>query len=267
MTDVSLALSGGGAAGLGHIPILEALDDLGIRPVAIAGTSMGSLIGACYAAGMTGADIRDHVIGLADDPMSVVKSFWSNAKPTLQSFTVQIEADAAVRSVLPERVPETFEDLDMPLTVVATDFYARERACFASGDIRDALSASIAIPAVFQPVRLGGRILVDGGVADNLPVRELPKNGLCIASDAAIEPPSTDTEMPGLAAQVTGSMRIMMRTMMSEGLKQHPNVLFLQPASRRFGALDFDKVEEILASVDDLRDLARAMIAERLGAS
>jgi len=260
MPTLTLALSGGGAAGIGHVPVLEALDEIGVRPVAIAGTSIGAVVGACYAAGMTGADIRAHVATLLDDPLATARRFWNNASFRLGMPSMAIDALTTVRTVLPETLPERFEDLEIPLTVAATDYHARKTVYFDSGDLRKALAASIALPVLFRPVEWDGRVLIDGGVTDNLPIRCLPEADVCLAVDVASEPPSDSTDVPGPAELLAGSLRIMMRTLLTESVNGRDGVFVVEPDSRGFRALDFQRWEEILEAGDE----AKAKVLDEL---
>lgn len=255
---ITLALSGGGAAGLGHIPVLCALDDAGLCPDAIAGASIGALVGALYASGMPGAAIREHATTLHDRPSQIASRLWSGL--SLRKAMLPLDAEMVLDLVLPDDMPDRFEDLDIPLTVIATDYHARAPIAFCRGPLRGALAASIAIPGLFRPVALDGRIYVDGGVTNNLPLDHLPKAGLSIAVDVASEPPQDSTEMPGPLAASMGAMRIMMRAMLERTLHSHPPDILIEPDSRSFGALDFQKLPDILRACDRAYDDTRAAL-------
>src|ERR1700704_6388874 len=134
MKSVALALGGGGARGIAHIPVIEALDEIGVKPVAIAGTSVGALIGAAYAAGMSGKEIRRHVVALAHDRSDMLRrlfaaragSFTSLFKEGFGSAT-QVDAEKLCAQYLPEAVPEDFGALKIPLIVMASDLYRRQQ--------------------------------------------------------------------------------------------------------------------------------------------
>lgn len=257
---VGLALSGGGASGLGHIPVLEALDDLGIRPKAISGTSIGALVGVCYAAGMTGVEIRDHVVRLTEEPMRTARKFFEHRPSPVGNFLFQIDAEAAARAVLPASVPAGFEQLEIPLTVAATDFYGRKSVYLNTGAIPPAIAGSMAIPGVFRPVPLGDQLLIDGGVTDNLPLRSLPDCDLCIAVDVATDPNGQTQEEPDTTTLVVESLNIMMGQMLNEQLKQRPDALRILPTSNGAKALEFHKTAEILERAAPTRAEARETI-------
>jgi NTE family protein len=262
--SLSIALGGGGAAGLGHIPVLQAVEDLDLRPVAVAGTSIGAVIGAAWAAGHSAADLRDHVSVLADDALGVARRFLQTAEYSFQTNWLSLDPVAALAAILPEAMPDRIEDLDIPLTIVATDYHARKARYFTDGPLVPALAASIAIPGIFRAQRIDDRVLVDGGVTDNLPVAGLPETDICLAVDCATLPPSESRDIPKPTEAIVGAMRIMMRALLSERLAARDGLVVIRPESSRYGALDFDRTLEILDSAGsaraETRDALRAAI-------
>src|SRR3974390_523678 len=132
MKTFALALGSGDARGLAHVAVIEALDAMGVKPVAIAGTSIGALIGAGYAAGMSGKDIRHPVITLAHNPAEISSRLTKARAGTLAHFfsgafsqATQMDAEKFCAQFLPEQVPVDFSDLKIPLTVMATDLHRR----------------------------------------------------------------------------------------------------------------------------------------------
>ena len=172
----ALALGGGGARGLAHIAVLEALDELGARPAAVAGTSIGALVGAAYAAGMSGKEIRRFVIALAHDRGEIFRRLIAARAGTFSNLfnigfgsATLVDAEKFCAQFLPEQVPDDFGALALPLTIIASDLYRRQPAVFASGALKPALAASIALPTVMRPVIVDGRVLIDGGATNPLP--------------------------------------------------------------------------------------------------
>ncbi|RMD92367.1 MAG: patatin-like phospholipase family protein [Alphaproteobacteria bacterium] len=264
MADLALALSGGGAAGLGHIPVLEGLDALGRRPVAIAGTSIGALMGAAYAAGLSGAEIRAHVMELLTSPSRAARRLWEEARFDGLGRLLSLDARAIVSVVLPARVPRRFEELQVPLTVVATDFHGRAERRLSRGDLRAALAASIAIPGVVRPVVLEGRVMVDGGVTNNLPVEALPRGPVTVAVDVASEPPSDATEVPNGLELSLGALRILMQELLEVRLSRRPPDVLIRPPCSRFMALEFYRATEILEAAEPARAETSAAVARVL---
>ncbi|MCF6303122.1 MAG: patatin-like phospholipase family protein, partial [Devosiaceae bacterium] len=172
---IGIALGGGAARGLTHIPFIEAMDELGLKPARIAGTSIGALLGAGWAAGIEGKDLRDYAHEYLGSMRSIMGRIWNTRIKTLSSviknsMTMQLDALEVIRSFIPEEMPEQFDDLKIPLFTVATDFNTWHQVVHHHGNIRSAVAASIAIPSIFRPVEFGGRLLVDGSVVNPLPL-------------------------------------------------------------------------------------------------
>jgi predicted acylesterase/phospholipase RssA len=186
----ALVLSGGGAKGLAHIGVLRVLDSLGIRPDLVVGSSMGAIIGGMYASGYTGREIDSlaRSLPIADlfrtyqpraprslgllQPLVV----WEQGERrfNLQSATVtETEVNALVNAAMLRGsllARGNFDSLPIPFRAVATDLADRSPVVLASGDLARAVRASFAIPLVFSPESLDGRILADGGLVANVPV-------------------------------------------------------------------------------------------------
>ena len=200
---VAIALGGGGARGLAHIHVIEVLDELGIRPVLITGVSIGAILGAAMAAGMTGKEIREHTLATVGRPGQIMNRLWS-LRPTRFSDVVaggfrvgQFNLERVLKAFLPDRLPETFEELEIPLKVIAADYYGQcERVCD-SGPLLPAIAASAALPAVFRPVLIDGRVMIDGGLWNPVPFDHLiGKADITIGVDVIGHPPAGTAEMP-----------------------------------------------------------------------
>lgn len=161
-TRVALALGGGGARGYAHIGVIETLEERGFEIVGIAGSSMGAVIGGLYAAGSLDPYSK-WVLGLT-------------SRDVVRLLDPAFRAAGAIRAEkILDRVRELLgdtliEDLPIPFTAVATDLLAQKPVWFQSGPLDVAIRASIALPTVITPVVLNGRILVDGGVVDPVPI-------------------------------------------------------------------------------------------------
>lgn len=156
---VGLVLSGGAARGFAHIGVLQALEARDMRVDAIAGTSMGAILGALYANGMT----ADEVYELADDVgMRDVLDF------SLQTGLMKGEK---LQAYLAAHLPARFEQLRKPFAVTTTDIESGDEHVLLEGDLVRAVRASSSFPGAFEPVELHGRTLADGGIVNNLPVQ------------------------------------------------------------------------------------------------
>jgi len=161
--EVALVLGGGGARGLAHIGILKVLEKNHIPIHLIVGTSMGAFVGGFYAAG-TGIDLMEELA------LSVDRKFVAKMLSPSLSTSGLVDGER-VRSYLEEFVGNlNIEELRIPFSSVSTDLATGEEVIFSSGSLVDAIMASIAIPALFKPVRYQGRYLVDGGLVNPLPV-------------------------------------------------------------------------------------------------
>ncbi len=143
---VALALGGGGARGLAHICVLQALDDMGVRPVAIAGASIGAIIGAAYAAGFSGEELRVHAQAILKNRIGLARRLLharARGRKRLLSRVAHpllFDGERFLQAFWPQGMPERFEDLSIPLQVVATDFRRRIEAVFATGPLRPAIA-------------------------------------------------------------------------------------------------------------------------------
>lgn len=167
---LGLALGAGGARGIAHIGFLQALDEAGIRPSFVAGSSMGSIVGACYCKGMKPAEMLDIVRELK--PSDIVNLGISPiTKLGLMKWT-------KVRRMMSDFLENSdFSDLSIPFCCVAVDLISGRLAELFSGSVVDAVLASGSIPTVFRPVEREGMLLIDGGVLCRVPVKQVKKMG------------------------------------------------------------------------------------------
>ena len=170
---LGLALGGGGARGVVHIGFLKALEEEGIKPYCISGTSMGAVVGACYACGMQVDFIRDTMLKLKSSdiidisvPFSRLSILRSNK---LQKLLIKHIGD------------KKFEELEMPFSCTAVDLYSEKLYVFDKGSVALGVQASSCIPAVFKPVEHDGMLLVDGGVLCRVPVKQAKALGADVA--------------------------------------------------------------------------------------
>lgn len=270
---VSLALGGGGARGLAHIVVLEALDDLGIQPREISGTSIGAIVGAGYASGLSGNDIRKAVLALFSNRGKTIQLLWQmRGKRVLPKMSLtDVDPLLVLNTFVGDLIPQDFDALKIPLTVVATDFYGWSEKIFKTGDLRQAVAASIAIPVLFSPVRIDGRILVDGGFVNPLPFDHLPPEDLCIAVDVVGGPKAPSVEdagqhppMPAMKEMIFGSTQLLMQSIVSEKLKSRSPTILFRPQIEEFGVLDFLDANEILEAAERDRDTIKRTIAEKV---
>ncbi|HSW06671.1 patatin-like phospholipase family protein [Aquabacterium sp.] len=182
---IGLALGGGAARGFAHIGVIQALEEAGIRPDLVVGTSAGSLVAALYASGKSGAELSR--LALAMDESAITD--WSFPGRGL------IRGEALARYVREQTGGRTIEQFALSLGVVATDLDNGQPVLFQRGDPGMAVRASSAVPAVFQPVKIGSREYVDGGLVSPVPVRFARQMGaeLVVAVDISNAPDGNAT--------------------------------------------------------------------------
>ena len=266
---IAVALGGGGARGLAHIAVIEALDDLGIKPAVIAGTSMGAIIGAAWAAGMSGRDIRAYVLALTRDRSKIMSKLLKARSGRFTDvfggkFTnpVMVDGEKLLDLFWPQIVPDRFDELKIPFIAVATDYYARRTVTFDNGPLSPAVAASMAIPGLVKPITLEGRILYDGGITDPLPHRHLMNQGhFVIACDVTGGPTDHGSQIPGPFEALLGASQILQGALSQEILNTTPPNLLLRPPVDHFRLLDFLRVTEILNAAESVKDEVKKAIA------
>lgn len=186
---VALALGGGGTKGVAHLGVLRALEQQGLRIAAIAGTSIGGLVGAVYATGRPLDDIIQRVSTLSQGGLFRRGREIDNALLGLEG----------VAEVLLEFIGETYiEELPIPLALTAVDLNTGQEIVLKSGRVLDAVLATIALPGIFPPRRIGEHTLIDGGVSNPVPVslaRRL-RPGLPVIASVLSVPPMAEKPLP-----------------------------------------------------------------------
>ena len=192
---IGLALGGGAARGFAHIGVIQILEENGIKPDMVVGTSAGSLVAALYASGKSGAELGAMAASMDESAITD----WSYPGRGL------IRGEALARFVREHTGGRSIERMRIPLGIVATDLASGAAVLFQIGDPGVAVRASSAVPAVFQPVRIGTREYVDGGLVAPVPVRFARQMGaeLIIAVDISEAPEGNPT---------ADSMQILLQT-------------------------------------------------------
>ncbi|OJF90386.1 patatin-like phospholipase family protein [Pararhizobium antarcticum] len=264
---VAIAFGGGGARGLAHIHVIEAFNDLGIRPVAIAGSSIGAIMGAGMAAGLRGTEIREHVLATIGRRREVMNRIWSLRPTNLASamaggFRVgQFNLERLLKVFLPETIPADFSGLGIPLKVIATDYYGQSERIVESGDLYQALAASCALPAMFMPVRIDGRVMIDGGIYNPVPFDHLLGLADIVVGVDVVGGPEGDGEtMPSRIDSLFGASQLMMQSIIAMKIKAHPPDILLRPEVSRFRVMDFLKAQDVLNASAGIRDQVRTAL-------
>ena len=192
---LGLALGGGAARGFAHIGVIQVLEEAGIRPDLVVGTSAGSLVAALYAHGKTGTELASMALTM-DEGAITDWAFPSRG---------MIRGEALARYVREQTGGQLIEQMKMPLGIVATDLDSGAGVLFRRGDTGTAVRASSSVPAVFQPVKIGDREFVDGGLVSPVPVRFAREMGaeMVIAVDISTPPDGAATD---------GTMKLLLQT-------------------------------------------------------
>ncbi|WP_303290282.1 patatin-like phospholipase family protein [Marinobacter sp. SS5-14b] len=262
---VGLVLSGGGAKGMAHVGVLRALEEMKVPVDMVVGTSAGSAVAALYASGMPVDEIEQRFIGLdwlasfRDDPGRVYKplrrkqSDWRlPLAPGLGISEDGIHVGGGLVTgqnlgfILNEltrnaALVDDFDKLPIPFRAVATDLETGVEVVIDSGNLADAIRASMSIPGVYAPVERGGRLLIDGGVANNLPVSVARDMGADIVIAVDITDPLLKTEQMKEAFSVVGQLTTLMTRRNTENqlaLLTDKDTL-IQPDLQGYGSADF----------------------------
>ncbi|CAK9890652.1 MULTISPECIES: patatin-like phospholipase family protein [Pseudomonas] len=270
---VGLVLSGGAARGLAHIGVLKALEEQGIKVDAIAGTSMGAVIGGLYASGYKIDELEKLALNIdwqqalsdapprkdvpfrrkQDDRDFLVKqklSFRDDGSLGLPLGVIQGQNLALLLESMLAHTSDTrdFDKLPIPFRAVATDIASGEKVVFRRGHLPQVIRASMSIPAVFAPVELDGRLLVDGGMVDNIPLDVAREMGVDVAIVVDIGTPLRNRKQLATVVDVLNqSITLMTRRNSEEQLAAlHRDDILIQPPLSSFGVTDFGRAQEMI---------------------
>lgn len=264
---IGLVLSGGGAKGLAHIGTLKIIDSLGIKVDYIAGTSMGAIIGSAYASGYTGKQLDsvfrtidfDKVI--SDEIPRSSKTFFerrSNEKYAItlpfKDFQVQLPSSLSkgqniydLLSGLLYHVKDIhdFSELPIPFICIATDVTTGEEVVLENGYLPKAVNASGALPSLFAPVEINGRLLIDGGVTDNYPIDKLRDRGMDIIIGVDVQDDLKSLEELDSALDILSQINNF-RTINDMKIKAPKTDVYILPDISEFSVVSFEKGREII---------------------
>lgn len=267
---VGVALGGGGANGLAHIPMLEVIDELGVQVHRVTGTSIGAIVGALYASGMGGTDIRAVVEGFilssGDDVIERIVSEdalrWVDFIEVELGHGGLLSADGFLSFMYEKLHKQTFEELEIPLKVTAADLWAREEVVLESGDLLSAIKASMALPGVFEPVERDGRVLVDGGTYNPVPYDLLMNDcDIVIAIDVTGKRTPPVSGETGYFETVFNSVKVMQAAIMQEKLRNQRPDIYIAPSIVDVRALEFYRAQEVFEQAKPAQQELRAKLA------
>ena len=283
---IGLALSGGGARGAAHIGVIKVLEELQIPIDYIAGTSMGAVIGGLYASGMTGGEVEKQLTLIDwndvfsdkplrpersqrrkdDDFLYLVKGKAGISKSGVNIPTAVVQGqkfDLILKALtLPVSNVSDFDLLPIPYRAVAMDITTGEEVVLGMGDLSIAMHASMAIPGAFSPVKLGGKLLVDGGAANNLPISVVRKMGADIVIAIDISTPLLKQEDLGGALAVIDQLTgILTRRNTEAQIKTlSDDDILIVPSLGNIATMDFDRVADAV----EVGRLSAKIVAQQL---
>jgi len=251
---IGLALGGGAARGFAHIGVIQALEENGLLPDLVVGTSAGSVVAALFASGRSGRELAT----IADAMDETAFADWSYPGRGL------IRGEALAKFIREKTNQRQIEQMKIPLGIAATDLDSGQSIVFRSGDTGTAVRASSAVPAVFQPVRIGSREYVDGGLSAPIPVHHAREMGaeFVIAVDISAVPEGNPT---GDAAR----MLLQTFAIMGKGLKTYElrdADVVLQPALAGVSGADFTTRRQSIKAGRDVTVAHLAELRQRLAA-
>jgi NTE family protein len=269
---VGLVLSGGGARGGAHVGVIRVLEDLNVPVDYIAGTSMGAVVGGLYAAGLTADELEEVVrtsdwnVLLRDRPPRPQRPYRrkSDDLSFLVDFDLGIDStglllpgglvqgqnmDLALRRLtLPVATIDDFDALPIPFRSVATDIGSGEMVVFDSGDLVVAMHASMAVPGIFKPQPVDGRLLVDGGISSNLPIEIMREMGADVIIAVDLGFPLQPQEKLGSALAITSQMiTILINSRAADQLRfLREDDIHITPDLGELGSQEFDRLAEAM---------------------
>jgi NTE family protein len=231
---IGLALGSGGARGFAHLGVIKVLQEEGIPIDMIAGSSMGALVASFYAAGidlnqlyrLSTAFRRKYYLDFTVPKMGFIAG--NRVKELVRIFTHN----------------KNIEQLTIPVAIVATDLMSGEKVVFKSGSVADAVRASIAIPGIFVPAKMNGRILVDGGVADRVPVSVVKDMGADIVIAVDVSQVKRDEEITSIFDVIMQSIDIMQKELVS--YREIASDIMIRPQVQVYSSKSFTNIEEII---------------------
>jgi NTE family protein len=285
---VGLVLSGGGARGAAHVGVLKVLDEMHVPVDAIAGTSMGAVVGGLYASGMSGAEIETLIRSVnwqdafrdrppreelgfrrKQDERNFLVRFALGVKDTgfvLPPGLVQGQKLEQVlrNAALPVAEIQRFDRLPIPFRAIATDLETGQPVVMDSGDLVTAMRASMSAPGVFSPAQRDGRMLVDGGLVDNLPIDTARAMGVDVLIVVDVSFPLYQRAELTSPLEVTNqAFAILIRSRtLEEREKLRPTDIVLDPALGRFTSADFSRVPEALRAGEESARGSAATLAK-----
>ena len=272
--SIGLALGGGSARGLAHIPMLEVFDELGIKPSVIAGCSIGSMVGAAYAGGMSARDIRERAEMLLANRVGALRYAFGEKRISpfdllaLKGFaSLHLQGETLAGLVLPETLPALIEDLPIPFKVIATDFDTMEERVIESGPLVKAVGASIAIPGVILGPEYDGHAYVDGCISNPVPFDHARLGmDIVVAVDVTGRPRAANGASRTNMELAVGSLLILFHQVAGLRRAISPPDIYIRPAIETFSGGDFFRIKEVMEQAATAKEQLKRELEKRITA-
>jgi len=254
MKKIGIALGAGGARGLAHIIILEAFEELGIKPHIISGSSIGAIVGAAYASGMSTKEMKNSVEELVLSKDFKFTEFYKkydvfkiiDMLGVSMSTSGFFKGDKFIDYYKKRIKTYQFSELEVPIKIVATEYWDKKEHHFTSGNLIDAVRASYALPTLFTPMKIKEELYYDGGMVNPLPFDIIQKEcDYVIAVDVSSKKGINSKDIPNALDSLFAAFQIMQNSILKEKLKlRKPNIL-LEIDIKDVRMFEFNKVEAI----------------------
>jgi len=254
MKKIGIAFGSGGARGIAHLLMIEALEELGIKPSIISGSSIGGIIGAFYAAGFSSKEMKKILDKLVNPKSRSIFDFFlkSDLIKLLTMLDPQFIKSGIIKGDKFQNYLEShlriskFEDLEIQLKIVATDYWNKDQVVFERGDLFPAIRASYSLPGLFTPMKIKNKVLIDGGAVNPLPYDIIKKHcDLTIAIDITSFRSMNGKEIPATVDSVFTAYQIMQNSIIQEKLKHVRPDIYIKPEIYDVRVFDFLKADLI----------------------
>ncbi len=273
MKKIGLALSAGGARGLSQIIILEAFEELGIKPYIISGSSIGAVIGTAFAAGMTASEmkesVREIILSKNHKSKELFKGFDMVKILNLVDLTVNsgglIKGEKFINFIEQKIKTTKFEELDIPIRIVATEYWERKEVIFSSGDLLKAIKASYSLPALFTPANIDNKLYLDGGLVNPLPYDVITDEcDIVIGVDVLAKHSLNGDNVPSSLDTLFTSFQIMQNSILNEKLRLSAPDILIKTDIKGVRLFEFNKAEDIWDQSLRYKDELKSLLTSKL---
>lgn len=251
MVKIGVAFGGGGARGIAHILMIEAFEELGIKPSIISGSSIGAIFGAYLASGIDSKEMKiilEKILYPKNNRLIYDFLLRSDVIKALKVFDPQfiksglIKGDKFQKLVMSNLKAETFEELKIPLKIVSTDYHRKEEVIFEKGNLAQAVRASYSLPGLFTPLKIDNKILIDGGAVNPLPFDIIINEcDITVALDVSAPASKKKNDIPQTFDSVFTTYQIMQNSINQQKMKFIKPDIYIKPEILDVRVFDFTK--------------------------